>query len=325
MYPTLIIGISNRGMTWAEAVQAHPDLELAGVVDIDPEVLATRSGELKLQELQRHLDYRQALASGGYRIAIVVTPNHLHYPIAKDVLEAGIHCVLEKPFTEQLAQAEELTRLANRNGLALVICHNYRFKAPFMRIVEAFRNDKLGRLIGVEVSFHRHRPPRYDHERRMSYPLLFIQGIHHLDLLISFLPAPITEILCRHYLPPGSPWHSPSVCHLVLRCDDRTLVSYRGSYECRGEQTPYNGLWRFEFERGDLFLDAQGRLWQIQDEIRACLYEPREGERSGDELLLDTVMQTIEEGREAPTSGRNNLATLRLLFAVIEAGERSSK
>jgi len=235
-----------------------------------------------------------------------------------------MHCVLEKPFTEQWAQAEELVRLANRKGLALVIGHNYRFKAPFMRIAEGFRSGKLGPLIGVEVSFHRHRPPRYEHERRMSYPLLFIQGIHHLDLLISFLPAPIEQIHCRHYLPPGSPWQSPSVCHLMLRCSDGTLVSYRGSYECRGEQTPYNGRWRFEFEQRDLFLDTQGKLWQIQDEMRACLYEPREGERSSDELLLDTVKQTIEEGREAPTSGRNNLATLRLLFAVIGAGQNSS-
>jgi len=320
MYPTLIIGVRNRGMAWAEAVQSHPDFELTGVADIDPEILRLRSEALKLPEERRYLDYRKALGSGRFQVVIVVTPNHLHYRMAKEALNAGVHCVLEKPFAETLTQAEELVDLAAREALALVIGHNYRFKAPFLGIAGVVREGRLGPLIGGEISFHRHRPPRFEHERPMRYPLLFLQGIHHLDLLISFLPSPIGDIHCRHYLPPGSPWDSPSVCHLVLGCADGTLVSYRGSYECRGEQTPYNGLWRLEFERGDLVLDQRGKLWQIEEKDRYCLYEPREGERRSDELLLDTVKQAIEEGIEAPTSGRNNLDTLRLLFAVIAAG-----
>jgi predicted dehydrogenase len=324
MYSTLIIGIRNRGMAWAQAVQSHPDFELRGVADNDPETLRMQSETLKLPEDNRHLDYRRALDSRRYQVVIVCTPNHLHYPMARDVLSSGVHCVLEKPFAETLAQAEELVDLATRKALALVIGHNYRFKAPFLGIARVIRDGRLGPLIGGEISFHRHRPPRFEHERPMRYPLLFLQGIHHLDLLISFLPSPIQQIHCRHYLPPGSPWTSPSVCHLVLGCTDGTLISYRGSYECRGEQTPYNGLWRLEFERGDLFLDNQGRLWQIEESSRRCLYEPREGEPSSDELLLDTVRQAIEQGTEAPTSGASNLDTLRLLFAVIDAGETSA-
>jgi len=321
MYPTLIVGIRNRGTAWAEAVQSHPDFELTGVADIDPEILRIRSEALKLPEDRRYLDFRRALESRRFKVAIVVTPNHLHYRMAKDVLQAGLHCVLEKPFAETLPQAQELVDMAAGKALALVIGHNYRFKAPFLGIAEVIRENRLGRLIGGEISFHRHRPPRYEHERPMRYPLLFLQGIHHLDLLISFLPQPIEEVHCRHYLPPGSPWDNPSVCHLVLKCADGTLLNYRGSYECQGEQTPYNGLWRLEFERGDLVLDQQGKLWQIEERSHCCLYEPQEGERSSDELLLDTVRQAIEEGKEVPTSGRNNLDTLRLLFAVIAAGE----
>ena len=321
MYPTLIVGVRNRGMAWAQAVQSNPDFELTGVADIDPDILRDRSEALKLREDGRYLDYRRALDSGRFQVAIVVTPNHLHYRMAKDVLNAGIHCVLEKPFAETLSQAEELVDLAARKVLALVIGHNYRFKAPFLGIARVIRENRLGTLIGGEISFHRHRPPRFEQEQPMRYPLLFLQAIHHLDLLISFLPHPIKEIYCRHFLPPGSPWDSPSVCHLVLGCTDGALLSYRGSYECRGEQTPYNGLWRLEFEGGELVLDQEGKLWQIEEKARRCLYEPQEGQRSSDELLLDTVIQAIEQGKEAPTSGRNNLDTLSLLFAVVAAGE----
>ena len=149
-------------MAWARAVQSHPDFELTGVADIDPEIVRDRSTELKLPEEGRYLDYRRALGSERFQVVIVVTPNHLHYRMAKDVLNSGIHCVLEKPFTETLPQAEELVDLAAGKALALVIGHNYRFKAPFLGIAKTIREDRLGRLIGGEISFHRHRPPRFE-------------------------------------------------------------------------------------------------------------------------------------------------------------------
>jgi predicted dehydrogenase len=323
MYAVLLIGIGNRGLAWAQAVRAHPGFRLAGVADIDPAVLAGRGTELGIAAERRHPDYRQALAAGGYDLAIVVVPNHLHYRLARDVLEAGLPCLLEKPFAETLSEAEELVGLAERKRLPLVIAQNYRFKKPFQLIAETIRSKDLGLLHGVEASFRRHRPPRYEHERTMKYPLLFLQAIHHLDWLLGCLPAPIDDLDCRFGLPAGSPWRSPSLCHLILRCRDGVLVSYRGSYECLGEQTPYNGLWRFEFHDGDLLLDQAGLLWRIQGERRSLLYEPgREEERSSDELLLDTLYEAIAEGTEAPTSGRRNLDTLRLLFRVIERGEK---
>jgi predicted dehydrogenase len=154
----------------------------------------------------------------------------------------------------------------------------------------------------------------------MQYPLLFLQAIHHLDWLLSCLPAPIEDLDCRLGLPAASPWQSPSICHLMLRCRDGVLVSYRGSYECLGEQTPFNGLWRFEFRDGDLVLDQAGVLWRIQGEQRSRLYEPGQEERSSDECFW-TPYEAITKGTEAPTSGRRNLDTLRLLFQVIERGQ----
>jgi predicted dehydrogenase len=319
--PTLIIGVKNRGMVWARALQARPRFRLEGLADIDREVLAARGEELGVPAPLRFADHRSALATGRFQAAVVVVPNHLHYRIGRDVLEAGVHCLMEKPFAETLEQAEELVGLAEAKGLALVIGHNYRFKPQFRAAAGALSGGRLGPLIGVEASFHRHRPPRYEHELAWRYPLLSIQGIHHLDWLLSVLPSAIVDIHCRHVLPPGSPWRSPSVCHLLLGCADGTLVSWRGSYECRGEQTPYNGLWRLECRDGDILIDGDNRVWQVDPAGRRCLYEPAAGEDNGDELLLDTFHEAIAQGREAPTSGRGNLATLRLLFEVIRKGE----
>jgi hypothetical protein len=106
-----------------------------------------------------------------------------------------------------------------------------------------------------------------------------------------------------------------------LSLPSRPWLGYRGGYECHGEQTPFNGLWRLEVERGDPLLDHEGKLWQIEEQNRYSLGEPQEGEHGSDGLPLDTVRQAIEEGIEAPTSGRNNLDTLRPRFSLIAAGE----
>ena len=62
-------------------------------------------------------DYRQMAAterslSDGIDFVIVATPNHLHYPVVRAFLEAGIHVVCDKPIAHSLAEAEALARLA---------------------------------------------------------------------------------------------------------------------------------------------------------------------------------------------------------------------
>jgi len=314
--------MKNRGLGWARAVAAHPGYGLAGIADVDAVVLAASGDELGIPPEGRHTDTQAALASGRYQVAIVVVPNHLHYPVAKAVIEAGVACLLEKPFTEELDQAEDLVRLSDERRVPLVIGQNYRYRAQYRLVAEALRRGDLGRLGAVNAVFNRYRPPRREHERATRYPMLFLQGIHHLDWMLAVLPAPIVSLRVEHRLPEWSEWRSPSMCTLAARCSDGVIVSYCGSYESRGEQSPYNGLWRFECERGDLVMDGEQRLWRVEGPDRTLLHEPGPADATASEAgLLDSLTAAIDRGVEAPTSGRNNLATMRLLFDVIRAGE----
>ncbi|HUU29592.1 MAG TPA: Gfo/Idh/MocA family oxidoreductase [archaeon] len=55
----------------------------------------------------------------------IVTPNHMHFPIAKTFLEAGFHVVCEKPMTVSLEQALELRKLVKKSGKVFVLTHTY--------------------------------------------------------------------------------------------------------------------------------------------------------------------------------------------------------
>ncbi len=110
------------------------EIELVcGAFDVDPE-RGRRYGAKKLylpssrcyggyQEMAE----REAALGTDQRADFVsiVTPNNLHFPVAKAFLEAGFHVVCEKPMTISLEQALELRELVRRTGRVFVLTHNY--------------------------------------------------------------------------------------------------------------------------------------------------------------------------------------------------------
>lgn len=55
----------------------------------------------------------------------IVTPNKMHFPIAKTFLEQGFHVVCDKPMTFTLEEAEELVKIVEKTGLVFTLTHNY--------------------------------------------------------------------------------------------------------------------------------------------------------------------------------------------------------
>jgi predicted dehydrogenase len=82
-----------------------------------------------------------------------VTPNHLHFPVAKAFLEAGIHVICDKPLVDKVAQAEELAALVRQRGLVFVLTHNYS-GYPMVRQARAtVASGELGKLRVVQVEY----------------------------------------------------------------------------------------------------------------------------------------------------------------------------
>ena len=317
---TLVIGVAGRGQVWAGLLKAHPGFDLVGIADLDAEALKKCGEAVGLPPAQWFRDYKEVLGTGEYDTAVVAASTVVHYTVTRDVLNAGAHCLVEKPFTLDMAEAVELVELAEARGLILEVVQNYRFDGICRFIERALRVQRLGRLSAAHGRFHRHRPRR-DHERNFPYPLLFIQVIHHLDWLTAILPSAISNVQALHGTPEWSSWEGPSMCNIMMKCADGVLVSYQGSYNSQGDISNFGGRWRFECERGDLVWDENDVVWEITGcgERREKVYEVTPDEKSGDEWLLDTWHEGMTEGVEPPTSGRRNLRTLKLLFDIVAA------
>jgi predicted dehydrogenase len=67
----------------------------------------------------------EAARTDGIDFAIIATPNHLHYPIAKTFLEAGIHVICDKPLAFTIEEGEALVELVHRGSPLFALTHNY--------------------------------------------------------------------------------------------------------------------------------------------------------------------------------------------------------
>jgi predicted dehydrogenase len=76
----------------------------------------------------------------------VVTPVWTHYELAKAALENGKHVFVEKPFTSNTEQAEELIELARKKNLTIMVDHTFLFTGAVKKISQLLDEGTLGKL-----------------------------------------------------------------------------------------------------------------------------------------------------------------------------------
>jgi len=133
---------------------------VAGSFSRDPENTRLTGEQLYLDPSRCYDTYeamadKEAALPEGERIDFVsiVTPNKMHFPIAKAFLERGFHVVCDKPMTFAVEEAEELVRLVESTGLVFVLTHNYTGHPLVRHARELFRTGEMGDLRKVIVEY----------------------------------------------------------------------------------------------------------------------------------------------------------------------------
>ncbi len=91
-------------------------------------------------------DASEVISSAEIDAVAVVTPVWTHYELAKAALENGKHVFVEKPFTSNAAQAEELIDLAAGKNLKIMVDHTFLFTGAVKKIRQLLEEDTLGKL-----------------------------------------------------------------------------------------------------------------------------------------------------------------------------------
>ncbi|OAN76834.1 oxidoreductase [Sulfitobacter sp. EhC04] len=96
---------------------------------------------------------REARLKEGVEAVAIVTPNHVHYPAAREFLKRGIHVICDKPLTSTLADAKKLVAAAEKSDALFVLTHNYTGYPMVRQAREMVRQGDIGTIRVVQVEY----------------------------------------------------------------------------------------------------------------------------------------------------------------------------
>jgi predicted dehydrogenase len=152
MISTAIIGCGKVSDKHALQIARIPNAKLVAVCDVEP--LLTQQMAERFGVERQFTDAQQMIDEVRPDVVHITTPPQAHFQLGRICLLAGCHAYIEKPFTMNTAEAEELVALAIRKNLKLTVGHNAQFTPVMVRMRQLVNDGYLGgRPVHLESIF----------------------------------------------------------------------------------------------------------------------------------------------------------------------------
>jgi predicted dehydrogenase len=223
---------------------------LAAAPCSDPERTRRSGAELGLSPERvydsfEHMARAERERSDGIEAVSIVTPNHLHFPIARSFCEAGIHVICDKPLAATLREALALEALVRANPVLFFVTYNYAGYPMVHQARAMIGAGELGALRVIQVEYaqgwlataleHSGSPQaawRTDPARAGSGGSIADIGTHALQLVRFVTGLPVSAVAAElTRIVPGRP------------LDDNASVQLRFEGGARGERAATAHLW----------------------------------------------------------------------------------
>lgn len=306
------------------AVSRHARAELA----VDADAGRARDAARRWRIPASATDYREVPRRA--EAAVVALPNHLHAPVAIDLLRAGVHVLVEKPMALSTAECDAMIAAAEEGGVRLSVGHQFRFLDSTRLVSDLLRSGLLGRLEGFELRLGviSSWPFETDFLLRRETAgggVLADYGVHVLDLLRFWL-GDWVELRYRHDAEGGLESDCELDLTLASGLSGRVVISrirnLRNTCRFVGERACLEvGIWHSDppvtlsFGGSELALAGRAR------------HNGRDGGEDGLGFnrafirQLDDFAAAVREGREPAITagdGRRTLETIEACYAACE-------
>lgn len=332
----LSYGMSGK-VFHAPFLHLHPGFELIG------------SWERSKKNIQndypgvKSYDSLEELLADDADLVVVNTPVSTHFEYAKKALLAGKHALVEKAFTTNAAEAEELKAIADENGLKLCVYQNRRWDSDLKTVKAVLDQKLLGDIVEAEFRFDRYNPalsPKTHKETiNPGAGVLKDLGPHLIDqaLYLFGFPQAVSadlRIIREHsvvddgmdillYYPEmrvrlraGYFFREP-VPSYALHGRNGSFLKMRGDVqedELKAGKKPGNNDWGTEPENlaGILHTEKDGQVIKgIVPTLQGNYYE-----------LFEGLYIAITENREVPVPAADGIRTMKVIDAAIQSSEQ---
>lgn len=218
-----MIGYGAIGFEHGTAMRATPGLDYVLACDRKPERLAT--AREAFPELRTTMEISDITSDSAIDAVIVCTPPNTHAEVALQMLQAGKHVVVEKPFSITTAEADTLIATAAEQQRTLTVYQNRRWDSDFLAIQETVRAGAIGEVFHIETFIGEFKHPcSYWHSHEpISGGVFYDWGSHYLDWVLTLMPQQVADVRASAH---------KRVWHDVTNADQANLaIRFEGGQE----------------------------------------------------------------------------------------------
>lgn len=284
----------------------------------------------------------ELLADPAVELVVVNTPSATHFDFSRSAMQAGKHCIVEKPFTATADEAKELISLAKKNHCKLSVYQNRRYDSDYRTVKKILDQGLLGRIVEAEIHYDRYTPElSYKTHKETPTPAvgaLYDLGSHLVDQSLQLFGMPASLLADLAINRPGSkvddyfdlklfyPHHRVTLkCSYYVReaLPGYILHGTLGSFikpktdvqetDLLAHKKPGGPDWGHEpdDQRGLLHTEMNGKV--VKEYI--------DSERGNYGEFYDAMYKAIRENASVPVSAEDGMNVIR----VIEAAYRSNR
>jgi len=174
-----VVGVGHIGSNHARIYAELPHAEFVAVFDIDPIRAAEIAAKYKAKAAESLNEFAEMVDA-----ASVATPTSAHFPVSRDLLARGKHLLIEKPITENTADARELAQGAAEKRLVLQVGHVERFNPVLSALEQRLTHPRF-------IEAHRLSPyPNRSTEIGVVLDLM----IHDLEIILHLVNSTVETI-----------------------------------------------------------------------------------------------------------------------------------
>jgi predicted dehydrogenase len=316
-----VIGYGYWGPNVARNFNGCPGANLVTISDLDGKRLKLAKTTFPFVKVTA--DAEEVLNSDDIQAVAVVTPVFTHYELARAALERGKHVFVEKPFTSNAGQAEELIDLAQKKNLKIMVDHTFLFTGAVRKIREIIRSGELGELFFYDST--RINLGLFQHDINVVWDLaphdfsimnylldkcpvaISAQGTDHFGAGIedvAYIAAHFSNGFIGHF---HCNWLSPVKIRKTLISGDRKMLVW-DDLESDEKIKIY--------DRGVEFKTAEGIHKLLVSYRSGDMYAPKIPGTEALRLEAEYFLECIEKNTEPHNDGEAGLRVVKMLEAT---------
>ena len=273
-----------------------------------------------LNGVQAFGNYNEAIQSDEVDVIMINTPPNSHFDLAKSGLENGKHVVVEKPPFFKSSDFDVLGKLADDNGLQLIVAENYFYKPLRYKIESLLQSKIIGDPLFLHINATKKQASKNDWREDKSitgFGALFEGGIHWINF-INHLGFEITDI---SGLVPGPKKELERSIQVTANTSEGLVMNLQYSWEV---DTLFKGLRisRILGSEGSITFESNGVFYFARGQGKKFAF-PDLLNISGQKKMLTDFVTSIRAGHPPQFDwkmAQNDLKLIETIYSSINRG-----